>query len=315
MFLTPLLTLETYRPYIFSLEIPFLNFTLEPRFYGLFYLISIVLGYRIFLSEIKRRNLPLNEDQAMNCTLLVFLGGLLGARMYEVIFEWDRYADQPWWEAFAIWHGGLAVHGGIIGGAFAVYLYARAHNLRFLELVDIGALCGIMGQAIGRWGNFTNGEVAGPVTDFWTGVIFPPGSITHQYAQGQPVHPTMIYESLGNFVVFAILWKMRLKNFRPGMLIALYLVFYSLLRSALTPFRMDNQFFIFQGTKLLAPYTISVVLVLSALLLITVYQLWKVEPLPPTSSEPQKPSSSGPEKTKPPPVLRHSVKKKKRKKR
>ncbi|MBF0279185.1 MAG: prolipoprotein diacylglyceryl transferase [SAR324 cluster bacterium] len=281
MLTTPLLTIETYRPYIFSVELPFLGFPLEPRFYGLFYAISILLGYKILVSESKRRHLPLDEDQAMNCTLLVFLGGLLGGRAYDVIFEWDSFAHKPWWEAFAVWHGGLAIHGGILGGTLAVYLYTRVKKLRFLEFADIGALCIILGQAIGRWGNFTNGEVAGPVTDFWGGVVFPPGSPTFAYAKGQAVHPTMIYESIGNFLIFAILWKLRLKNFRPGMLLALHFISYSILRSSLTPLRMDNQYFTIFGEKFLAAYSISAVLVTAALLLIWKRRLFEQEdPVP-----------------------------------
>ena len=278
MLLSPLLTLETYRPYIFSLEIPGIDLTLEPRFYGLFYAIAVIAGYKILVSEANRRNLALNADQAMNCTLFLFLGGLLGGRIYEVILEWNAlYAFRPWWEIFAIWRGGLAIHGGILGGLVAVYLYTRARNLRFLEIADIGALGIILGQAIGRWGNFTNGEAAGPVTNFWTGIVFPPGSPTDLYAQGKPVHPTMIYESIGNFIIFAILWRVRLKNFRPGILLALHFVLYSIWRALLTPLRMDNQYFTVMGFKFLAPYTTGGILIFAAILLIWRCRLWENE--------------------------------------
>ncbi len=279
MLLAPLLTIENYSPEIFSLTIPFLEITLEPRYYGLFYAISILLGYRIHVAESKRRNLALNEDEIMNYVLLVFLGGLIGGRTYEVIFEWsNHYANQPWYEVFAIWHGGLAIHGGILGGTLAVYLYCRRKNLRFWEMADLGAICLILGQAIGRWGNFTNGEAAGPVTDAWTGVVFPQGASA--YAGGQAVHPTMIYESIGNFAIFFVLWKLRLKNFRPGMLIALHFILYSILRSSLTPFRIDNQFFTFMGEKILAPYAISIVLVSAGIFLIVSRRLWETDTPP-----------------------------------
>ncbi|MBF0287755.1 MAG: prolipoprotein diacylglyceryl transferase [SAR324 cluster bacterium] len=286
MLLTPIFTFETYRPYLFSIEIPVMNITLEPRFYGVFYAISILLGYRVLLSESRRRHLPLDEDQAMNCTLLIFLGGLLGGRAYEVIFEWsNHYAYQPWWEVFAIWHGGLAIHGGILGGTFAFFLYAKARNLRFLEMTDIGAMCIILGQAVGRWGNLTNGEAAGPVTDSPLGIVFPPGSPTYVYAQGQPVHPTMLYESLGNFIIFFILWKVRLRNFRPGMLLALHFILYSGFRMALTPLRMDNQYFsLFEG-KILAPYATGGALIVTGILLIWKGQLWEQEPIPSIPNE------------------------------
>ena len=267
-------------PTLFSLEIPFLDITLEPRFYGLFYAIAILIGSRIVLSEVNRRQLGLSEDEAMNLTLYAFLVGLLGARTYEIVMEWSNYyAHQPFWKVFAVWQGGLAIHGGILGGSLFTIFYCHQKQISLGHVLDIAALCMIQGQAIGRWGNFTNGEAAGPVTKFWTGITFPPGTVIDHYAQGQPVHPTMIYESLGNVLIFLILWRLRLKHFRPGMLGALYLLGYSILRSALTPFRMDNQYLILGDTLILAPYAIGIVLTLVAVVWITRARLWKSDSL------------------------------------
>ena len=262
-------------PYIFSIEIPWFNITLEPRYYGLFYAIAVLIGSRIVLSEIKRRRINLQEDEALNMTLLIFLAGLIGGRVYEVIFEWSNYYRfQPFWKTFAIWEGGLAIHGAIIGGIVSLLIYCRIKNILLAAMLDIGALCMIMGQAIGRWGNFTNGEAAGPVTDLWTGIVFPEGTAVDRYANGSPVHPTMIYESLGNFLILALLWKLRLRNFRPGMLGAVYLLTYSILRSLLTPLRMDNQYFIIADTKFLAAYTISIIMFAAGLIWIYIHKLW-----------------------------------------
>lgn len=262
-------------PYIFSIEIPWFNITLEPRYYGLFYAIAVLIGSRIVLSEIKRRRINLQEDEALNMTLLIFLAGLIGGRVYEVIFEWSNYYRfQPFWKTFAIWEGGLAIHGAIIGGIVSLLIYCRIKNISLAAMLDIGALCMIMGQAIGRWGNFTNGEAAGPVTDLWAGIVFPEGTAVDRYANGSPVHPTMIYESLGNFLILALLWKLRLRNFRPGMLGAVYLLTYSILRSLLTPLRMDNQYFIIADTKFLAAYTISIIMFAAGLIWIYIHKLW-----------------------------------------
>lgn len=262
-------------PYIFSIEIPWFNITLEPRYYGLFYAIAVLIGSRIVLSEIKRRRINLQEDEALNMTLLIFLAGLIGGRVYEVIFEWSNYYRfQPFWKTFAIWEGGLAIHGAIIGGIVSLLIYCRIKNISLAAMLDIGALCMIMGQAIGRWGNFTNGEAAGPLTDLWTGIVFPEGTAVDRYANGSPVHPTMIYESLGNFLILALLWKLRLRNFRPGMLGAVYLLTYSILRSLLTPLRMDNQYFIIADTKFLAAYTISIIMFAAGLIWIYIHKLW-----------------------------------------
>lgn len=262
-------------PYIFSIEIPWFNITLEPRYYGLFYAIAVLIGSRIVLSEIKRRRINLQEDGALNMTLIIFLAGLIGGRLYEVIFEWSNYYRfQPFWKTFAIWEGGLAIHGAIIGGIVSLLIYCRIKYISLAAMLDIGALCMIMGQAIGRWGNFTNGEAAGPLTDLWTGIVFPEGTAVDRYANGSPVHPTMIYESLGNFLILALLWKLRLRNFRPGMLGAVYLLTYSILRSLLTPLRMDNQYFIIADTKFLAAYTISIIMFAAGLIWIYIHKLW-----------------------------------------
>ena len=266
-------------PSIFSLEIPFLGITLEPRFYGLFYAISVLIGARIVLSEVRRRAIPLTEDEVMNCTLGIFLAGLIGGRSYEVIFEWPHYyAHQPFWKVFAVWEGGMAIHGAIVLGPLALILYCRIKQIALSAMLDISAFCIILGQAIGRWGNFTNGEAAGPVTNMWTGVVFPEGSSIARYAQGQPVHPTMIYESLLNFILYAILWKIRLRNFRDGMIGAIYLIGYALIRSSLTPLRMDNQFLNFGDFKILAPYGISLLMTLIAMTWIFKGKLWQQQP-------------------------------------
>ena len=194
---------------------------------------------------------------------------------YEVIFEWSNYYSyQPFWKVFAVWEGGLAIHGAILGGIITFPLYCRVKKISLAAMFDISAICMILGQAIGRWGNFTNGETAGPVTNFWTGIVFPAGTAVDRYANGALVHPTMIYESLGNFLIFFLLWKMRLRNFRPGMLGAVYLLSYAVLRSLLTPLRMDNQYFVIADTKFLAAYAISFLLFGAGLFWIFKQKLW-----------------------------------------
>lgn len=262
-------------PYIFSFEIPWFGINLEPRFYGLFYAISVLISSKIVFSEVTRRSINIDDEEAINLTILIFFSGLIGGRFYEVIFEWSNYYRyKPFWEVIAVWHGGLAIHGAILGGIVAFPIYCHIKKIPLPDMLDIGAICMILSQAIGRWGNFTNGEAAGPVTDLWTGIVFPEGTQIDSYANGAPVHPTMIYESLGNFLIFYLLWKLRLKNFRPGMLGAIYLLSYSALRSLLTPLRMDNQYFIVAETRILAAYAISFLLVMGSLIWIYKQKLW-----------------------------------------
>ena len=262
-------------PYLFSIEIPYIHLNLEPRFYGLFYAISILISSRIVIKEVSRRGIGLNNDEVMNMVIIIFFSGLAGGRFYEVIFEWSNYyVFQPFWKIFAVWEGGLAIHGAILGGIITFPLYCRIKKISLAAMFDISAICMILGQALGRWGNFTNGETAGPITEFWTGIVFPAGTAVDRYAKGAPVHPTMIYESLGNFLILALLWKLRLKNYRPGMLGAIYLLTYSILRSLLTPLRMDNQYFIVADTKYLAAYTISIIMFAAGMIWIYINKLW-----------------------------------------
>lgn len=277
-----LLTLEEYRPHIFRLEIPFINLTLEPRFYGLFYAIAIIMGFRVLLHENKRRKLGLSEDNCMNMVLIMFVCGLFGGRFFQVFMSWSHwYADGPFWKVFAIWEGGLAIHGGIIGGVCGVWLITRIYKLKLMEMLDIGSIGLILGQAIGRWGNFTNGELGGYKTDSFLGVVFPPGSPIDRYAQGHPVHPTMIYESILNFMLFGLLWQMRKMNLRPGTLGATYLIGYGIIRSAVTPIRNGDNYFEFMGEIIKAPYVSSLVMFVIAAAMIGTLELYKKpEPQP-----------------------------------
>ena len=90
-----------------------------------------------------------------------------------MIFEWSNYYSyQPFWKVFAVWEGGMAIHGAIVLGPLALVLYCWIKRIALAAMLDISAFCIILGQAIGRWGNFTNGEAAGPVTGVWSGIVF-----------------------------------------------------------------------------------------------------------------------------------------------
>ena len=262
-------------PTIFSINIPWINVTLEPRFYGLFYAISVLISSRILIKEVKRKSILLSEDEVMNFTFLIFLAGLIGGRVYEVILEWGNYYKyQTWWKVFAVWEGGMAIHGAIILSPLAIFIYCKIKYISLPKMLDISSICLILSQSIGRWGNFTNGEAAGPITNTWIGITFPEGTHVDRYSNGLPVHPTMIYESILNFILFLILWKIRLKCFKPGFITSIYLLGYSIIRSSLTPLRMDNQFIKFGDTIILAPYGISLILTIIALIWILNGKLW-----------------------------------------
>lgn len=245
----------------------------EIRYYGLMYVIAIITGYILFKREIKLKKIGLSRDEILSYTFWVVVGGIFGARIYYVLFTWrDYYASYPL-EIFALWHGGLAIHGGIMGGALAAYLYARVKQLRYLELVDITAPLLALGQAFGRFGNFMNGDAYGIPTRLPWGVVFPPGTAAGDEFPGQPIHPVMLYEMVLNLISFFILWKLREGNYRKGFIFLLYLLNYGVIRFFVSFFRADS---LMMG-RVRAAHVISLFFIIVSIALILIFRLWKPE--------------------------------------
>src|SRR6266481_6355936 len=135
---------------------------------------------------------------------LALLGGLVGARLYYVLFNLDYYGQFPG-KIFALWEGGLAIHGGVIGGILVGGGYAWRRGLPVRQYLDIAAPSLALGQAIGRWGNFFNEEAFGRPTDLPWKLFISPVHRPLQYAQSEYFHPTFLYESLWDLLVFAAL--------------------------------------------------------------------------------------------------------------
>lgn len=181
----------------------------------------------------------IDPDHMLNIVILIIPGAIIGARLYYVAFQWELYAGNIS-QIIAIWHGGLAIHGGIIGGVLAGLIYTRINNLAPWKIADIVAPGLILGQAIGRWGNFINQEAhGGPVSlDFIS--YFPAFIQKQMFIQGQYYHPTFLYESVWNVGVFLVLilfWSH--KKFH-GQIALLYLVLYSTGRYFIEDMRTDS---------------------------------------------------------------------------
>ncbi len=239
------------------------------RFYGLMYVIAIIVGTYLIKREIRRKNLSLTEDNLYNLVLLVFFAGLIGARLFYVIFSLDYYLANPK-EIPAIWHGGLAIHGGLIGGFIAGYWYAKDKKIPFLLLADIFAPSIILGQVFGRFGNFMNGDAHGIPTDLPWGMVFPPDSIAGQQFGQIPLHPVMLYELVLNLIIFFILRKLRLKLSKNGYITCLYLIFYSIARFFVSFFRADN----LMVTRLSVPHLTSLIIMVIVGYFLVRYRLW-----------------------------------------
>lgn len=225
------------------------------------FLVGIFLAYRL------AQRTGIDPEHIINMVLLVIPAAFIGARLYYVIFEWHRYAGN-FLEIFAVRHGGLAIHGGLIGGVLAGYLYVRKHRLPVYKIADICAPSVILGQAIGRWGNFFNQEAhGGPVSyDFIS--RFPEFIKNQMYIYGQYHHPTFLYESLWNLSVFAFLMIYWHKKRFEGEIAFLYLGLYSLGRFFIEGLRTDS---LMLGPIMMAQL-VSVVLIVISVLAIVHYR-------------------------------------------
>lgn len=237
------------------------------RFYGLMYVTALLVGIWLLRLEAKRRGLP--QERMIDLAFDLFVGGLIGGRCYYVLFKWGYYGANPW-KIFAVWEGGMAIHGGLIGGVLGGWYFARRTGISLASICDMAAPALSLGHAFGRFGNFMNGDAHGyplhsPLLPSWLrhfpdwmGVTFPESSIAGREFGAVPLHPVMLYELVLNLVGFVGLWSCRRHLQRPGMLFGLYLIYYAAVRSLTSLFRADD---LYLG-PLRMPHVISGVMVL-----------------------------------------------------
>jgi len=209
------------------------------RWYGLLIATGVMLGTSLAHREATRRGQ--DPDKLLNLIILTVLSALVGARLYYVLFNLEYYLAQPL-KIFAIWEGGLAIHGGLIAGAIATTAYCRSAGLSVPATTDIMVPGVTIGQAIGRWGNFFNQEAFGVPTDLPWKLYIEPAYRPPQLKSFEYFHPTFLYESLWDLLVFCLLWfglRKRLEG-RPGALTLCYLGLYSLGRFWVEGLRIDS---------------------------------------------------------------------------
>ncbi|MBD2138269.1 prolipoprotein diacylglyceryl transferase [Anabaena sp. FACHB-1237] len=213
------------------------------RWYGLLIASAVLLGVAISQNLAKRRHV--NPELLGDLSIWLVIGAIPMARLYYVLFQWPEYAGHPE-KIIAIWQGGIAIHGAIIGGAIAAMIFAKVHKVSFWQLADLVAPSLILGQAIGRWGNFFNSEAFGRPTNLPWKLYIPLEHRPPNLANFEYFHPTFLYESLWNLMVFALLItlffraiskKLRLKL---GTLFLVYLVTYSFGRIWIEGLRIDS---------------------------------------------------------------------------
>jgi len=235
-------------------------------YYGLIYGLAILVVYLLASKGLKSRELDLNEDDLLNMMILTFLGAVVGARAYYVLLNWDYYSSTkiPWFEFALFWHGGLGLHGGLIGGALSLWLLCKFQALPFIKITDLFAPLLLLGQGIGRVGNFINGESYGTPTSLPWGVVFQYGPAARNYP-GLALHPVMLYEALADLFGFLLLYWWSGKKQNPGFASAVYLIIYGLIRFCLSFLRVDE--LQFMGVKAAAILSILMICVATALII------------------------------------------------
>ena len=213
----------------------------EVYWYGLIMATAVFLGLILAMKEADRRNI--NPDLIVDLVIYVLPVAILGARIYYVIFEWGYYSQHPQ-EIIAVWHGGLAIHGAIIGALIGGLAFAKFKNISFWDLTDIAAPSFIIGQAIGRWGNFMNQEAHGGAVSrsFLENLHLPRWIIEQMQIQGTYYHPTFLYESIWNLLIFLFLtfyWKKQ-EFLKPGEVFLSYISLYSIGRFFIEDMRTDS---------------------------------------------------------------------------
>lgn len=273
------------RPYLFKIG----NF--ELRVYSLMYILALFIA--IFLAKhdklAKKRGITDNK-QIEDFAFITLFSGLIGARIYYVILKWDYYSKMLY-EIPMVWKGGLAIHGGIIGGIVAILIFSKIHNKKFFVLTDMSVGPLILGQALGRIGNFANGEIhgvptftpwsviiSGKFSTWWNlynslplseqakyrplvpwGVVFPENTSAGMEFPTYPLHPAMLYELVLNVIAFLLIWFVfRKKEYKRGILSMIYLILYGIIRIFVSAFRAED--LLIYGFKM--PYIVSAIMII-----------------------------------------------------
>lgn len=208
--------------------------------YGIIIGTGLLWGWLLASRESKK--LGLKPDILADFLLWAIPAAIISARIYYVLFKWDYYKENLG-EIIAIWHGGIAIHGAIIGGVITAIIFTKKKGISFWKLADIIAPSLILGQAIGRWGNFMNQEAHGTevTRTFLENLNLPKFIIDQMYIDGSYYHPTFLYESIWNIIGLIILLILRRTSFiRRGELFLSYIIWYSIGRFIVEGMRTDS---------------------------------------------------------------------------
>ncbi|MCK5061263.1 prolipoprotein diacylglyceryl transferase [Candidatus Parcubacteria bacterium] len=246
--------------------------------YGLFIVSGILVATLVSFKLSSKYNIKKNT--IIDLAFWLIIAGLIGARLYHVMLELPFYLDNPL-DIFKVWEGGLAIHGGIIAGLIMIWRFSQKQSINFWLLTAIIAPGMALAQAIGRWGNYFNQEIYGTPTNLPWGIPIEFANRVPEFYNSEYFHPAFLYESLGSLIIFftlILLHKILLKHKLPAaccllpakIIIAVYLILYSLLRFSLEFIRTDITP-VFFGLRF--PQIISLVIIISISLYFCLYFL------------------------------------------
>ena len=207
--------------------------------YSVMLFIGFLLGGYLLLREARR--FAISEEFIINMFFYTIPIAIIGARLYYVIFSWDMYKEN-WIDIFKVWEGGLAIHGGVLFGLIFVIIYSKKHGYNPIKIMDMSAVALIVGQIIGRWGNFFNQEAHGPATtlEALKSYHLPNFVIEGMNINGTYYHPTFLYESLWNLVGLIIMLILRRrKRVKIGQIAGFYMIWYGVGRFLIETLRTD----------------------------------------------------------------------------
>ncbi len=233
---------------------------LSIHWYGILIAAGMILAYLLANYEANRKGLP--EGTFVDLMFYLIIASLIGARLYYVLFNFEYYASNPA-AIIRVDQGGMAIHGGLIGGFAAGIIYARVKGYSFMQIADIAAPSILLGQVVGRLGNFINQEAhGGEVTrEFLESLMLPEFIINQMYIDGAYYHPTFLYESIWNIIGIVLILLLR-PHLKIGQSILLYLIYYSIGRFFIEGLRTDS---LMLTESLRAAQMISIVLIVGAI--------------------------------------------------
>ena len=218
----------------------------EIRYYGIIFALGFVIAYFLIYYLAKERKLNLTKEDVADFLFYIVIGTVIGSRFFLVLFYDLRYYLANPLEIFALWHGGLSFHGGLIGAILAGFLFCRKKKINFYDLADIAVIPLAIGLCFGRIANFLNSELYGRITNLPWGVNF-----NNEVVDGKYIfrHPSQLYESFKNLLIFFTLWIIRNKKLPKGFLFWLFVTLYGLLRSLIE--------FVRQPEVMVGPFTMG----------------------------------------------------------